>query len=68
MANRSFVPSDDVLARTVGVEVVFIQLSTEKYLGMSGKEFVRKYRAGEIEDPGRSDVVALSMLLPFADE
>lgn len=36
MAPRSFVASDDVLARTVGDEVVLLQLSTEKYLGLSG--------------------------------
>lgn len=36
MAHRTFVPSEDVLARTVGDEVVLLHLSTEKYLGLSG--------------------------------
>ena len=37
-----------------------------KYLGMSGEEFVRKYRAGEIEDPDRSEVIGLSILMHLA--
>jgi hypothetical protein len=36
MAHRTFVASEDVLARTVGDEVVLLHLSTEKYLGLSG--------------------------------
>jgi hypothetical protein len=35
---------------------------------MSGEEFVRKYRAGEIEDPDRSEVVKLAMFIPFAEQ
>jgi hypothetical protein len=38
-----------------------------KYLGMSGEEFARRYRAGEIEDPCRSEVILLSMMLPPDD-
>jgi hypothetical protein len=38
-----------------------------KYLGMSGDEFARKYRAGEIPDPDRTDVRRVAMLLPLAD-
>ena len=38
-----------------------------KYLGMSGEEFVRKYRAGEIEDADRSDVIRVAMLIPLAE-
>lgn len=38
-----------------------------KYLGMSGEEFVRKYRAGEIEDPDRTEVLRVSLLIPFAE-
>jgi hypothetical protein len=33
---------------------------------MSGEEFVRKYRAGEIEDPDRSEVIGLSILMHLA--
>ena len=38
-----------------------------KYLGMSGDEFVRRYRAGEIEDADRSDVIRVAMLIPLAE-
>lgn len=38
----------------------------QKYLGMSGDEFARKYRAGQIPDPDRSEVVRVAMLLPYA--
>lgn len=37
-----------------------------KYLGMSGEEFLERYEAGTIEDPDRSEVVRVSMLIPFA--
>ena len=37
-------------------------------LGMSGEEFSRKYYAGEIEDPDRSEVVRVSMLLSMAEQ
>jgi hypothetical protein len=40
----------------------------QKYLGMSGEEFRRRYKAGEIEDPERSEVVRVSLLLPFAEK
>jgi|GEM_PF-5505251 len=39
-----------------------------KYLNMSGEEFRRQYRAGQIEDPERSEVVRVSLLLPFAEK
>lgn len=39
-----------------------------RYLKMSGAEFVAKYRAGEIPDPDRSEVVRVAMLIPFAGE
>jgi hypothetical protein len=35
---------------------------------MSGADFRAKYRAGEIPDPDRSEVIRVAMLLPFADE
>ena len=38
-----------------------------KYLGMSGEEFARQYRAGEIEDADRSDVIRVAMLIPLAE-
>lgn len=36
-----------------------------QYLNMSGEEFARRYHAGEIEDYEDSDVIRVSMLLPF---
>lgn len=39
-----------------------------KYLGMSGEDFKRQYRAGKIEDTERSEVVRVSLLLPLAEE
>lgn len=39
-----------------------------KYLNMSGEEFRRRYRAGQIEDPERSEVVRVSLLLPFTEK
>lgn len=39
----------------------------KKYLGMSGQEFVRRYRAGEIEDADRSDVARVAMLIPMSE-
>lgn len=38
-----------------------------EYLGMSGEEFMRRYRAGEIEDPDRSDVIMLAIMIPFTE-
>jgi hypothetical protein len=37
-------------------------------LGIPGKEFIRAWKAGEYDDdPDRSDVMYLAMLLPFAE-
>jgi hypothetical protein len=33
---------------------------------MSGQEFVRKWEAGEIDDPERPEVMRVYMLLPWA--
>ena len=34
---------------------------------MSGEEFIRKYRAGEIEDPDRTEVLSVAILIPMAE-
>ncbi|HUG16928.1 MAG TPA: hypothetical protein VMM78_18110 [Thermomicrobiales bacterium] len=34
-------------------------------VGMSGEEFLRKWDASEIEDPDRSHIVRLVMMIPF---
>jgi hypothetical protein len=38
-----------------------------KYLGMSGKEFVEKYRAGDLKEYDHSAVSIVSMLLPYSE-
>ncbi len=40
-----------------------------KFLGMSGKEFVKKWKAGEFdEDPDQPEIMHLAMLLPFVND
>lgn len=53
------------VSRREGAEILDSQ--ARKYLGMSGAEFVRRYRAGEIEDADRSDVLRVAMLIPLAE-
>lgn len=36
------------------------------WLGMSGDEFIQKWEAGEIEDPDRTDVIMLALMIPLA--
>jgi hypothetical protein len=36
-------------------------------LGISGEEFKRRWDAGEIEEPDRSEVLQVWMLLPWAE-
>jgi hypothetical protein len=48
--------------------VAMLDREAQSLLGMSGAEFIHKYRAGEIEDPDRSEVVRLSILIPFAEQ
>jgi hypothetical protein len=36
-----------------------------KYMGMSGDEFLRKWDAGEIDDPDRSEVLTVVFLIPL---
>lgn len=53
------------VSRREGQELLDRQ--ARKYLGMSGEEFARQYRAGSIERPDRADVLRVAMLLPFAE-
>ncbi len=53
------------ISREEGVQLLDEHART--YLGMSGEEFVRRYLAGEIEDPNRSEVTRVAMLIPFAE-
>ena len=36
-----------------------------RYLGMSGPEFARKWKAKKIENPDRPEVMRVAFLLPF---
>lgn len=38
-----------------------------RYLGMSGEEFARRYRAGKVSDLDHAGVARVSILLPFGD-
>lgn len=60
-------PSDvKQISRREGSELLDRQ--ARKYLGMSGEEFKRQYRAGTIEDSERSEVIRVSMLIPLAED
>jgi hypothetical protein len=54
------------VSREEGFEILDRQ--ARKYLGMSGDEFARQYRAGELPDPDRSEVARVAMLLPYAKQ
>lgn len=60
-------PADDIrvieLTREEGM-AMFDRQARER-LGMSGEEFLRKWDAGEIDDPDRNDVLMLVMMIPF---
>lgn len=43
-----------------------LEEQTMRYLGMSAEDFIRKWNAGEIEDPDRPEVMRIAMLLPLA--
>ena len=40
--------------------------AARRYLGISGEEFVRRWKAGEYPDPDGTPVLRVAMLLPFA--
>jgi len=42
-----------------------VDRAARRELGMSGKEFLRRWDAGEIEDPDRPEILRVAMLLPF---
>jgi hypothetical protein len=42
--------------------------AARKWLGMSGEEFVRRYRAGEIPDPDRSEVIRVAFLMQYTED
>jgi hypothetical protein len=52
-----------VLSREEGRKLLDRQ--ARRYLHMSGKEFVRKWKARKIKDPDRPEVIRVAFLLPF---
>jgi hypothetical protein len=53
----------DVIDEAEGKRLV--DEKARKVLGISGEEFVRRWEAGEIPDPDRTEVIAIYMMLPF---
>ncbi len=43
-----------------------LDVEARKLLGMSGEEFARKWRAGELRDHADPQVIQVAMLLPDA--
>ena len=52
-----------VLSREEGQKLLDRQ--ARRYLGMSGPEFARKWKAKKIENPDRPEVMRAAFLLPF---
>jgi hypothetical protein len=47
--------------------LALLDRQARELLGMSGEEFMRRYRGGEIEHPCRSEVARVAILLPLAE-
>jgi hypothetical protein len=61
-------PEDDSIETMTREErLQLIDVQARKFLGMSGEEFMRRYRAGELESPCRLDVAGIAILLPLAE-
>jgi hypothetical protein len=65
---------DEQLEPIPGVDFVsteewmnMLDRQTRELLGMSCAEFIRRYKAGEIEDPSSSDVTFLVMMIPHSE-
>lgn len=59
-------PEVDYVDATRGAEILDRQ--ARKQLGISGEEFIRRYRSGDLADLDHSEVFDVSLLLPFAGE
>jgi hypothetical protein len=59
-------PGIDYISKEEVMQILDRQ--ARKYLGMSGEEFVRRYRSGETSELDHSDVTRLSMLIPFFEQ
>ena len=45
-----------------------VNRQAQKFLKMSGEDFARRYRAGEIEHPHRLAVARVAVLLPLVED
>jgi hypothetical protein len=43
-----------------------LERQAQERLGMTAEEFIKRWEAGEIEDPDRTDVLMVAFLIPFA--
>ncbi len=62
---------DEIIVKELTLEEGWelLDKQAQKYLGMSGKEFVKKWEAGEFdEDPDQPEIMHLAMLLPFVSD
>jgi hypothetical protein len=61
-------PEDESIETMTREEgLLLLDRQARKFLGMSGEEFVRKYREGKIENPHRLEVARVAILLPLAE-
>jgi len=58
-------PQPRELTREEGLAL--IDERAQRFLGISGKEFRRRYEAGELDADADDDVLRLAMLLPLGD-
>jgi len=65
MLDLASIPGVDFISQEEGVKL-FDELAHE-YFGITGDEFIRRYRAGEIEDYCDSNVIMLAMIIPWTE-
>ncbi|MDP9470713.1 MAG: hypothetical protein M3Q71_08590 [Chloroflexota bacterium] len=61
-------PTDGVKYVSQAEGRAILDRQARKYLRMSGDEFVKKYRSGQLGDADRSAVLRVAMLIPLADK
>lgn len=65
-ALKQSAPQPQYISKAEGIEPLDRQ--ARKYLDMSGQEFRRKYRSGELTYDDHPDVVRVAMLLSFGED
>ena len=60
---------EDVIVREATREEgrQMLERAARRYLKMGADEFIAAWKAGQIVDPDRPEVVRVAMLLPFAE-